>query len=201
MKIIIKRRINRVKVQIEANTMRSILRRDKGRGGPTGREITRGGYGRGGYGRGGCGRGGYGRGVPATRTVYVQVAVVLRITRGDLRALAVTLEEGSPSRRSCGGHCRDSPSRPPPVARSLTLGMGAGTLTPSHLNSLTVKHFHSLLLSLFLTLTFLLLLTLSFSLLLTLSLILAHTHSLSHSRFGDKFYPSVQSKYPSSLRS
>lgn len=114
--------------------MRSILRRDKGRGGPTGREITRGGYG-----RGGCGRG-----VPATRTVYVQVAVVLGITRGDLRALAVTLEEGSPSRRSCGGHCRDSPSRPPPVARSLTLGMGAGTLTPSHLNSLTVKHFHSL---------------------------------------------------------
>lgn len=108
--------------------MRSILRRDKGRGGPTGREIT---------------RGGYGRGVPATRTVYVQVAVVLGITRGDLRALAVTLEEGSPSRRSCGGHCRDSPSRPPPVARSLTLGMGAGTLTPSHLNSLTVKHFHS----------------------------------------------------------
>lgn len=183
MKIIIKRRINRVKVQIEANTMRSILRRDKGRGGPTGREITRGGY----------GRGGYGRGVPATRTVYVQVAVVLGITRGDLRALAVTLEEGSPSRRSCGGHCRDSPSRPPPVARSLTLGMGAGTLTPSHLNSLTVKHFHSLLLSLFLTLTF--------SLLLTLSLILAHTPSFSHSRFGDKFYPSVQSKYPSSLRS
>lgn len=79
-------------------------------------------------------RGAYGRGLPATPTVYVQVVVVLGIPRGDLRALAVTLELGTPSRRSCGGHCRDSSSRPQPFAHSF-MEFSVLTLTHTHSNS------------------------------------------------------------------